>query len=236
MTDLSTSMFSYRAWLVDLDGTLYVPTPVKLAMAVDLATFGWRDMALIRRFRREHERIRDETTARKNDSAFDEPPSAFERQIHRTAVASGRRTDAVRQVVTRWMIDRPSRWLRVFRRRSLIRQIARFRAAGGRTAIVSDYPAAAKLRSLGCESLFDAIVANGEPDGPLRLKPQPEGIQIALERLGVLAEESLMIGDRCDTDGLAASAAGVSFRRIGAQRIVRAHAQCKLAKNVSKTD
>jgi hypothetical protein len=74
------------------------------------------------------------------------------------------------------MITRPAKWLRPLRRQRLLDQISAFRATGGRTAIVSDYPASVKLRALGADHLFDAVVANGEPDGPRRLKPYPDGM------------------------------------------------------------
>ena len=37
-----------RAWLVDLDGTLYHPLPVKLGMALELGTMGWSVVGLLR--------------------------------------------------------------------------------------------------------------------------------------------------------------------------------------------
>ncbi len=42
-----------RALIVDLDGTLYHPLPVKLAMAAELGLFGWRAVPLLREFRAE---------------------------------------------------------------------------------------------------------------------------------------------------------------------------------------
>jgi HAD superfamily hydrolase (TIGR01549 family) len=46
------------------------------------------------------------------------------------------------------------------------------------------------------------------------LKPWPDGYLLAAERLGVAAAECLVIGDREDADGLAASRAGMAFRRV----------------------
>lgn len=224
MTDFSASMYSCGAWLVDLDGTLYDPMPVKLAMAAEVAIAGWKDISVIRRFRREHERIRYRALAARGLEESDASASPFDEQIWQTAMATGQRPDDVRRVVSQWMIERPSRWLRLFRRRSLIRQIARFRAAGGRTAIVSDYPAVSKLTSMGVLGLFDEIIANGEAGGPTLLKPHPQGIWAALERLEVAPANAVMIGDRVETDGRAAHAAGVSFHRIGSNQIVRSPA------------
>ncbi len=43
----------YDAWLVDLDGTLYTQRWVRLAMAAELAPFGWSALPILKRFRRE---------------------------------------------------------------------------------------------------------------------------------------------------------------------------------------
>ncbi|HEV8245640.1 MAG TPA: HAD family hydrolase, partial [Polyangiaceae bacterium] len=77
---------------------------------------------------------------------------------------------------------------------------------------VSDYPAQRKLAALGTPELFDVVVASGEPGGPRRLKPHPEGFLRAAEALGVAPARCLVIGDREDADGLAARAAGMGFR------------------------
>lgn len=194
------------AWLVDLDGTLYRALPVKLLMAAELALGGLRAAPLLRRFRHEHERLRR-----------DPPPSGvspYAVQLERAAGAAGTTVAELERTVGEWMIRRPGKWLRLFRRRGLLAEIAAFREQGGKTALVSDYPAREKLRALGVEALFDAVVANGEPDGPLGLKPSPEGFLLAAERLGVSPEACLVVGDRDDADGEAARRAGMAFRRV----------------------
>jgi putative hydrolase of the HAD superfamily len=197
-------MSERKAWLIDLDGTLYVPFPVKLAMAAELALLGAGAALLLRRFRHEHEAVRS--------LGLDGDP--FRHQIERTAAALGLSTDEVEGRVRTWMIERPGKWLRLFRRRSLLAEIAAFRRAGGKTALVSDYPATQKLRSLDSLELFDVVVASGEPGGPDRLKPHPSGMLRAADQLGVSAADCLVIGDRKDADGVAAQAAGMAFRWV----------------------
>lgn len=197
----------HDAWLVDLDGTLYSAPPVKLALAAELALLGLGAVATLRRFRSEHEHLR-ETQA--------EPtPSPYHLQLEHTARALGVQPVEVELAVREWMIERPGKWLRRFRRRSLLAELALFRTRGGRLALVSDYPARRKLDALGCRHLFDIIVANGEDGGPRWLKPHPDGLLSACERLGVRPERCLMLGDRSDADGEAARRAGMAFRRIG---------------------
>ncbi len=62
--------------------------------------------------------------------------------------------------------------------------------------------------------VFQVVVANGEPDGPTWIKPDPSGYLSAAERLGIAASRCLVIGDRDDADGKAARAANMAFRLV----------------------
>ncbi|HED65880.1 MAG TPA: HAD family hydrolase [Planctomycetes bacterium] len=198
----------HQAWLVDLDGTLYHPLPVKLAMAADLAVAGLRQARILQTFRSYHEKVRllaDESDAGR---------SPFRLQVELAAQELALHPDTVEALVWKWMVHRPGPWLRRFRRRALLAEIDRYHAAGGRTALVSDYPAGEKLAAMGITELFDEVVASGEPGGPLRLKPHPEGFLRAADLLSVPPAACLVIGDRDDADGEAARRAGMRFRKI----------------------
>ncbi len=197
---------SYRAWLVDLDGTLYAPKPLKLAMAAELLLLGLPLLGAIRAFRHEHERIREE--------GLDAGGDPFGLQLDLASAKLGVTREALEAVVREWMIRRPCRWLPRFRRAGLLDEVSAFRSGGGRTALVSDYPARDKLRALGAEALFEVVVASGEPGGPAQLKPSPSGYLVAAERLGVTPAECLVVGDRDDADGEAARRAGMGFRLV----------------------
>jgi HAD superfamily hydrolase (TIGR01549 family) len=197
----------HDAWLVDLDGTLYAARPVKLAMLAEVAVSGLAVAGLLRRFRSEHELLRQTQTG--------PAASPYQLQLERTAQALGVAVPHVESQVREWMIERPGKWLRLFRRQTLLAELEAFRTDGGRLALVSDYPALGKLRALGCADLFDAVVANGEAGGPRWLKPHPDGFSIACQRLEVSPERCLVLGDRADADGEAARRAGMAFRRIG---------------------
>ncbi len=199
-------MTHYAAWLIDLDGTLYRSLPVKVAMGIELCFARRQVRRVIRAFRREHEAVR------LTESPGDTSP--FVTQLVRTAEQLRCPIAEVRAIVDDWMFARPGRWLRLFRRRGLLQEIARFRANGGRTALVSDYPARVKLAALEATELFDVIVANGETTTPYRLKPSPQAFVTAADQLGVRHDECLVLGDRLDADGLAAKQAGMAFRYI----------------------
>jgi HAD superfamily hydrolase (TIGR01509 family) len=199
----------YAAWLVDLDGTLYRPTPVKLAMALELLLFGWGAIGTLRAFRHAHEELRLLTP---DSSAPQQSP--FQYQLELAARALGREPHEVERTVREWMFERPLKWVARARRRALLGALAQYRSGGGKTALVSDYPATGKLQALGAVGLFDVVVSNGEPGGPSRLKPHPEGYLSAAERLGVQASRCLVIGDRDDADGAAARGAGMAVHII----------------------
>lgn len=206
LTQLPTNA-PHAAWLVDLDGTLYWQPGVRLCMAAELLLLGPHKAGRLRRFRHEHERLRADPDAPDGDP--------FAEQLARAARALSVPAVELERDVRSWMVERPARYLRWFRRRELLAEIAAFRAAGGRTALVSDYPASLKLSALGARELFEVVVASGEAGGPSRLKPHPDGYQRAARALGVAPERCQVLGDRDDADGAAARAAGMDFRRIG---------------------
>jgi beta-phosphoglucomutase-like phosphatase (HAD superfamily) len=199
-------MLPYDAWLVDLDGTLYRSRPLKLKMLWRLLLAGPRVIRILRQFRREHEALREQGAGY--------VPSPYAEQLTRTAARCNVPHQEVVAVVERYMFEVPSYYLARFVRRDLLREIAAFREGGGKTALVSDYPACQKLAALGATTLFDQVVASGEPDGPTHLKPSPDGMLLAAARLGVEPARCLVLGDRADADGAAAAAAGMAFRRI----------------------
>lgn len=202
----------YDAWLVDLDGTLYTQRWVRLAMAVELVLFGRSAIKILRQFRHEHEAMREEQNAGRALATAHESP--FAAQLARTSEKLNLPVANVESAVRSWMIERPGKWISRFPRRALLAELRGFKDRGGRTALVSDYPAARKVEALGVRSLFDEVVANGEANGPRRLKPDPEGYLRAAELLGVQPARCLVIGDRDDADGAAARAANMSFRLV----------------------
>ncbi len=71
--------------------------------------------------------------------------------------------------------------------------------------ILTDYEADDKLRGLGLQEYFSAVYV-GERMG--FFKPNPAGFERILEDFGLTPDCMLHIGDRVDTDGAGAAAAG----------------------------
>jgi FMN phosphatase YigB (HAD superfamily) len=86
--------------------------------------------------------------------------------------------------------------------------LASCRARGLRLAALSDYPPEAKLQALGLSGSFDLVLSAQSPEVNV-FKPNPRGLLLALERLGVDRSEALYVGDRADVDAPTAEAAGV---------------------------
>ena len=51
---------THAAWLVDLDGTLYRPKPVKILAGLELCLLGFTKLGAVQTFRKHHEAIREE--------------------------------------------------------------------------------------------------------------------------------------------------------------------------------
>lgn len=98
----------------------------------------------------------------------------------------------------------------------LIEFLTAARNSGQRIGAVSDYPAQAKLTALGVRDLFDVVVC-AQDAGVQALKPEPAGILLALQQLGVTPDAAVYIGDRPEVDGEAARRAGVRFVWMGPQ-------------------
>ena len=189
----------------DMDGTLYRQRPLRIRMARDLAlhTLLKRDVtaiAVLARYRRIRERLGDEQVI------------DFEHAlISQTADATANSPDDVRSIVSEWIEQRPLTYLAACRYPGVPQLFAGLRRSGRSIGILSDYPAKAKLEALGLAA--EHVVCAGD-EGIGCLKPHPKGLAFLIAAAGAKPEETLVIGDRVDRDGLVA-------RRVGAQALIR---------------
>jgi putative hydrolase of the HAD superfamily len=194
-----------RLVVFDMDGTLYRQRPLRIRMAWDLAlhTLAKRDItaiAVLARYRRIRERLGDEQA------------TDFERAlIAQTAEAAASSPDRVRAIVSEWIERRPLAFLAACRYPGVSQLFAGLRRNGKSIGVLSDYPAKAKLEALGLAA--DHVVCAGD-EGIGCLKPHPKGLAFLIAAAGAKPEETLVIGDRVDRDGLVA-------RRVGAQALIR---------------
>ena len=191
---------SYKAYIFDMDGTLYFKRPMQLRMAWQL---GWyylfrlhraKELLLLRRYRQLREQ--EELTSQVGFEALLRQQLTEEFSIPLTQVDS---------IVESWMLRRPLEAVKRSADRRLLSFFQARQAEGKKVFVYSDYPARDKCRELGLEP--DGIYW---PDGQRIhvMKPEPAGLSFILAENALTPEEVLFIGDRAEKDGRCAAAVG----------------------------
>lgn len=129
-------------------------------------------------------------------------------QLLLASKAVGVSPEIIASFVARWMEQEPLTVLAASMRKGTAELLQAARRSGLRLAVCSDYPADRKLAAMGIASFFDVVVTAQDPEVQ-RLKPDPRGLEVTLQRLGVPNNEAIYIGDRADVDAVAASRAGI---------------------------
>ena len=200
-----------RGLLLDLDDTLYDYAPAeRRGRAAALANVV-RDTGL------EHShaaQLYDEARARVKNRVTQRGSSHSRLlYLHELAHASGR--PAVLARVRDWERAFWAEYLRGAELRPFARELlVGWRARGHRVAIVTDMVLEVqlwKLQALGLSELVDALVVSEEVAYD---KPALASFELAIERLGVLREQCVVVGDSVQADGAAAVALGVPFYRV----------------------
>jgi HAD superfamily hydrolase (TIGR01509 family) len=213
MSDRWAAEAPVRALVFDVDGTLYNQRMVRMLMLrrLLLATVrsprtGFRALRVLGAYRRAQEILRHDQSLTR---------ACTREQLAVACAATGASPDDVRDCVRRWMDDEPLPLLQRQMYPGLPALLRRARFSGLRLGVASDYAAERKLEAMGLADCFDAIVCADDPDVG-RFKPDPRGLLVVLERLGVPPCEALYIGDRPDVDAVAATRAGMRFVLMGA--------------------
>jgi HAD superfamily hydrolase (TIGR01549 family) len=218
-----------RAVVFDVDGTLYHQSPLRRAMAVRLVRAhalrpwsGWRTMRIISAYRHAQESMRDDAVVGDLHAA----------QIDAAATRTGADPADVARCIARWMDDEPLQLLGRYVRQGMSELLDDLRARGVRLAVLSDYPAEAKLTAMGLAGKFDAVLCAQDPEIGV-FKPDPHGILVALDRLGVAPGAAMYVGDRVDVDAVAAHAAGVACVILTEARIRQQSGESTLLASLS---
>jgi putative hydrolase of the HAD superfamily len=131
----------------------------------------------------------------------------FEQElVSRTAALVGRSEAQVRSTAEEWLERRPLRHVHRYRYAHIPELFQGLRRNGKQIGVFSDYPAQTKLDAL--ELNADVIVCAGDADIRV-LKPHARGLLVLMARANSTPDETLMIGDRPERDGLAAQTANV---------------------------
>lgn len=209
-----------RALLFDCDGTLYDQRRVRRGMLRRLVRHclsapreGLSAVRVLREFRRAQETLRHQETS----------GDLYLAHVRVAADAAKCPEDRVRAHVERWMEREPLDLIAAARFDGLTEVLATARRRGLRLGVCSDYPVQAKLEALHVAHLFDTVVCAQDPDVQ-RFKPDPRGLLVALDRLGVSPSDAIYVGDRPDVDGVAA-------RRAGMQCVIVSHSSPRSSKS-----
>lgn len=195
-----------KALIFDVDGTLYEQAPVRRAMLSRLVRThltspvqGLFIFRALQAYRNAQEVLR--TTGHESDDIA----SA---QLLLAAKQVGAHVDIISSSVARWMEQEPLPAVARAVRKGIIEFLREAKRYGLQLAVYSDYPADRKLVALGMAEFFDVVVTAQDPEIQ-RFKPDPTGLEVTLQRLGVRNDEAIYIGDRPEVDAIAAARAGV---------------------------
>lgn len=189
-----------RLVVFDLDGTLYNKAGLPFRLCCKL----WRSLRLLKAERKARKALRGvylETEAQFYEALF--------AQIAKRARTTPERAKKWYNEV--YMPSMVKALQQHYQARVFVSPLVKMlRAKGIQVVVFSDYGEVEnKLQAIGLKSQeFDAVFSAPQLGG---LKPCPEAFKQLLESRQVKPQESLMIGDRQDTDGDGARAAGMQF-------------------------
>ena len=192
-----------KAVIFDVDGTLYDQQKLRTVMLFEILKYytlnPWylKELKILRDFRREREK-----------RTFDVIDDLENAQYSWGAYASGVSPEMVRSVVKKWIFSTPLRHISNCRYQGILEFFDNLHKRGITTAIFSDYPANEKVAALGLSP--NCIVCSTDRNVD-RLKPDPKGLVVITEKLGVSVEDCIFIGDRDERDGECARRAGMPY-------------------------
>lgn len=200
--------------LFDVDGTLYRQRPVRLAMALELASLPLAGRSpsraahvvrCLREYRRAHEELRRLTP---------QPAAVASVQLRLAADRAGCDVEFVHRTVREWMFERPLKYVRRARRPGVELLLDGLRRKGLQLGVLSDYDARDKIDALGLTGYFSFVCCTTDPAVDA-LKPDPRGFLHVSAVWGLSPGEMLYVGDRPEVDAAGACAAGLACAIVG---------------------
>jgi len=197
-----------HAILFDVDGTLYRQRAMRLRMLLALLKFtltspvqGMLTLHGLYRFRTIREVLRFQV--RENELIED-------LQYRLPAEKTGMTETKIRKIVFEWIYQRSLDHIWKFKYDGMAEFLERCKKKGLLVGAFSDYPAREKIAALGLDSYFDLYLCSTDKDINA-FKPSPAGIRAACKIWNLPPGSILYVGDRMDTDSVAANKAGTCF-------------------------
>jgi len=192
---------------LDLDGTLYNRYVFWFWMILFLVRQAIRQKITLEELKILY-RIR-QFTERARHSKY--RTGLFAIVIDQIANETGSTNERVADLLAKWTNEWQPDVLTRFKDAALRHVLTRLRVKGYKLGVYSDYPTRKKLDALALPpDIFDCIVESFEPNVSA-LKPNTRGFREVCKRLGLAPISVFYFGDRKDTDGKGAHAAGMPF-------------------------
>ena len=194
-------MKTYKAWVLDFDGTITQSWLVRIFMAVWLTFYyflrPWRlkEIFILRDWRR----LREERFCATEENFYELQLAELSRRYQMPA-------NHVEEILRAWLIVRPKKILRFCVRKKVLSNVKANQLHGVKMIIYSDNPVREKLSVIDFQP-----DANFSADELHCMKPDAHGLKKILATLEIVPDDVLYIGDRDDRDGLCAKAAGVDY-------------------------
>lgn len=204
------NILEYKAFIFDLDGTLYYQKPFRIKMLMTLIKYvilhpaAIKDLFVIKRYRQ----VREHWDEYEKEYMFDKGLGLDEKQYAAVAAKTGTTPERVKNAVRFFMHEMPLNLLLPYRDEILKSLIDIVKEKKKTIVIYSDYPVEAKLACLGITA--DACYTSGDACIGC-MKPDPKGLKVILDTLGCDSVDAVMIGDRYEKDGLAAQRNNVDY-------------------------
>lgn len=191
--------------IFDVDGTIYSQRKMRYRMILEMARYFLgkpsmaraRDLAIIYYYRLLRERTRKESE-----------PAPLSLLYAIAAKRFGVSRAIAEQVVKEWIHQRPLKYLVECRFPDILDFVEVLKKKQVGVCVFSDYTAVDKLEALQFPAEY---VCSAEDQGIEKQKPDPSGVRRILQSIKAHPHETLIIGDREETDGLCALRMGMPY-------------------------
>ncbi|RMH08927.1 MAG: HAD family hydrolase [Nitrospirae bacterium] len=209
---------TYRAMLMDVDGTLYHQGLLRCLMACELGLLplrvcSWSRSKQIVQTLRWYRRVREELREVGRPSF-----SLYEHQFQKTAERIGSSPSHVHAIVDEWINRRPLKYLPLCKRQGIEAFLIWAKGRSMRIGVFSDYPVQEKIEALGLAEYVDLMLCATDREINA-FKPHVRGFLYACERWNVKPYDVLYIGDRPEVDAVGAKAIGMPCAIINGRKI-----------------
>jgi len=197
------NLTTFRLFIFDLDGTLYnqlkLRRKILLHLLLKLIFFQIRpvDLIIIKVFRETRERHKGFSSQ-----------NLDEEQYQWCAELVKFPASYVRQIISKYMFSFPLKHMSKLRYPGVSELFLKLNGANKSVVVFSDYPANEKMLALGLKA--DRYFCSTDPEIS-QLKPSAKALQHICTEMNCNISETLLIGDRDDTDGESARLAGMAY-------------------------